>query len=395
MNRLNSNQKSIMAEESEKKDPTPSVFGDLLTAQKEVKVPSTGGIMNTVSKFLPKSVVTQTSKSSLEDLPKQTAPKPVSVGKLLIRSGALLLILVSGASYVLNSANFKLIPAFENPAKQAAKAQMQLNEVQAEIHVQNHLSAALLLEEFSIQAGDYLYYSEASKSTYNSNNQREKFAKDAEELRPKVLDTLTRIRGNLQMPISAKEKLAASQVIAELKVDLGDKTQEIQDLESAQSLMQSEAFRQELIALNTEEVEDSDIQKILTDYEAIDQSLSSYLSQLRGTRIDWSKYLNEIEALVKRIDPLFNTEFSGTLAVNSLQFKTPGEILLSGSTLTQDSKNFTLVSNLMDILENSPSFKDVEEKTYSKNQTDEQEYIGNFRLKFSLESDSLNSTDNE
>lgn len=384
-----------MAEESEKKDPTPSVFGDLLTAQKEVKVPSTGGIMNTVSKFLPKSVVTQTSKSSLEDLPKQTAPKPVSVGKLLIRSGALLLILVSGASYVLNSANFKLIPAFENPAKQAAKAQMQLNEVQAEIHVQNHLSAALLLEEFSIQAGDYLYYSEASKSTYNSNNQREKFAKDAEELRPKVLDTLTRIRGNLQMPISAKEKLAASQVIAELKVDLGDKTQEIQDLESAQSLMQSEAFRQELIALNTEEVEDSDIQKILTDYEAIDQSLSSYLSQLRGTRIDWSKYLNEIEALVKRIDPLFNTEFSGTLAVNSLQFKTPGEILLSGSTLTQDSKNFTLVSNLMDILENSPSFKDVEEKTYSKNQTDEQEYIGNFRLKFSLESDSLNSTDNE
>lgn len=320
----------------------------------------------------------------------QKAKKVSQSGKVLLRASVLLLILVGGFFYTRNHAEFNWLGT--NPAQKVMIAQEELNEVQAEVTVQKHLTAALLLDQFSGKADSYLYHLDQSESDVNSSNKQEEFAEQAAEDREEAVVLLEQIVDKVDSTITPEQKVAANTLVSELikaleaksgDVDATALTQDIQDLQTARSLIQNDEFRSQLLALDLNNLDAESFNILLGDYNELHQSTYAVIGAIKSQRTEWSAYFTEIEMLTKKVDPLFNTEFPGNIHLTDIHFDA-NHITISGETSTDDTKNFTLVSNYIDTLEASSSFRNVEDRSFSKNEGEE-DYTGQFRITLELE----------
>jgi hypothetical protein len=312
-------------------------------------------------------------------------------GKIVMQVGALVLIVVSGFFYTQNSAGFELFNT--NPAERVEIAQETLNQENFEISVQKYLSATLLLDQYLNEADGYLYNTTQAESEYTSQNKKEEYEAAAESQLPELSELVERIQGYLADEISNEDRTATKDVIDELieglkaksgEVDENSLLQDVQDLESAKKLLQSKDFRTALTAIDAEALTGEDIEAIYENYSEVSVSIASLINSIKDARVFWSDYIDELEDLTKDVDPLFNTEFQGNLVLDDVKFSVDGTVSVSGSSVTDDTKNFTLVSNLIDAYEASDLFGNVEERSYSKNEDDDDSYSGNFRISMDL-----------
>ena len=313
-------------------------------------------------------------------------------GKLVLQVSAIVLIGVVGFFYTQNSPNFELLGA--NIAKQAEIAQDTLDQENFEIAVQKYLSATLLLDQYLNVADGYLYNMSQAESEYTSHNKKENYEAEAEADLPELSELIERIQGYLADEMASEDRNSAKGVVDDLIEELKAKSgevdenallQDIQDLESAKKLMQSKDFRDELKAINADDISTEDIEMVYAGYSEISATITSLINSIKDGRIIWSDYFEELEDLTKDVDPLFNTEFEGNLRLDDVKFSTNGTVSISGASITDDTKNFTLVSNLIDAYEASDLFENVEDRSYSKSEDDEDSYSGNFRISMDLE----------
>lgn len=321
--------------------------------------------------------------------------KRAKPGALMLQVVFLLLILGSFYFYTQNAAGFSVFGT--NPAQRSLLAEEQVRGLQAEIDVQNHLAAVLLLDQWSTQADAYLFNVNQSTSSYNSQNKKTEFATEAARLETSLLSQLAEVQSHLKPTVS--DIPAAKEVIDGLILGLQSKRgevdeqsllQDIQDLESAKVLLQSKDFKNFILGLDPNAVSDADIESIFLAYSKINQSVSSIISSIQSNRVNWAFYFSELEKLTKAVDPLFNTEFQGTLVLNNVSFNRNG-VSVNGKTSTDDTKNFTLVSDLIDTYESAVHFENVEDRSYAKREGDT-EYTGDFSINLGL---ILNPEDNE
>ncbi|QQR54747.1 hypothetical protein IPG41_06200 [Candidatus Peregrinibacteria bacterium] len=280
-----------------------------------------------------------------------------------------------------------------NPALRLETVQMQVEELNAEVLVQKHLASALLLDEFSNMADEYLYARSQVESTYTSSNKREEYEASSKKLKTEIVSLLSQVQTKLAGEITPEETVLAVQVADELigqlqgqsgSVDEQSLQQEIRDLQTTKALLQNNAFRNQMASLDMTALDETLIQSIFENFSTMNASLNATINSIQSTRIAWSLYLDEIESITKRVDPLFNTEFQSSLMLTDLILKEDGTVSVSGVVRTDDSKNFTLVSNLIDAFEASPHFEKVEERSYSKSE-EEESYTSNFRLSMTLQ----------
>lgn len=281
-----------------------------------------------------------------------------------------------------------------NPALRLETATTDVANLNAEVLVQKNLAAALLLDQFSNAADQYLYAKEQVASEYTSTNNREKYAASAATLKATVTELLGKIQTQFSDAVTPEEIALSVQVTDKLIADLQTQTgsvdsqsllQEIADLNTSKALLQNSGFRAQVSSLNLESVSDAEIQKIFDDFSLMNASLSATINTIQSSRIEWSVYLDEIESLTKGVDPLFNTEFQSNLALTDIVFKDDGTISVSGDTTTEDTKNFTLISNLIDAYEDSPYFENVQERSFSKSGGESDSYTGSFRISMTLQ----------
>ncbi len=322
----------------------------------------------------------------------EKAIRSVGAGNSILQVSLLLMVLMGAFFYTQNSMRFQWFGSL-NPAQEEAFIQEQVGKLQAEILVQNHLSAILLLDQFSSLADAYLYNLAQSESNFNSQNKRTEFAELAASQKPELGIVLGEIQENLNYFKGEKDVNLARSVaddwINEIKkrdgeVDSQSLLQDVQDLESTKTLLSSSDFTSALLVLNPEQLSDEDIQKIHARYSTISRSVETLLTQIKTKRVDWNFYLEELERLTKEVDPLFNTEFESNLRIGDVRLNADGTLAISGSTATNDSKNFSLIADLMDSYEESDHFKNVAERNFSKTAVD-QEYTGNFQISLELE----------
>ena len=62
-----------------------------------------------------------------------------------------------------------------------------------------------------------------------------------------------------------------------------------------------------------------------------------------------------------------------------------GRISITGVTRTSDSKTFSFISKLVDSIEKSPYFKDIDFRSFSKSRDDSCDYSSSINLEFSLQ----------
>jgi len=314
-------------------------------------------------------------------------------GKLVLQVSILILIGVGGFFYTQNVASFEYFGV--NVAREVEMAQEDLDQELSEITVQKHLSATLLLDQFSNMADEYLYNLSQAESEYTSANKKADYEDLADEAFPELVDLLERVSGYLDEELSIDARTVtgaiADELIEALKAKEGEVNeqtllQEIQDLESAKKLMGNNDVKTTLNSMDFENATQEEIETVYNAYSTISASVSSLISSIKNSRILWSVYLDELEDLTKEVDPLFGTEFESNLTVSDVKFSTSGEVLVSGSSLTDDTKNFTLISNLIDTYEASDSFSNVEDRSYSKSADDEESFSGDYRISMDLES---------
>lgn len=313
-------------------------------------------------------------------------------GKLVLQVSILLLVGVGAFFYTQNIASFELLGT--NPAQRVEIAEENLAQENAEISVQKYLSAALLLDQFSNAADEYLYNTSQAESSYTSQNKKTAYESAAEDLMPEIENLLQRIAGYLDDNMDNEERSTAKIVVEDLTNELREKSgevdeetllQDIQDLENAKMLMQSKNFRDSVAAIDLDNISHEDIESVYNGYSDISASVTAIIASIKDARVMWSEYLEDLEDLTKTVDPLFNTEFTGNLALDTVKFSTDGSVNVSGESITDDTKNFTLISNLIDIYEASTSFENVEDRSYSKSASNEDSYMGQFRITMDLE----------
>lgn len=372
-------------------DESKNVFTELFGKDLSQKAPS---MMNTVA-------VQQEKKASFfgvkpkEDeflsLKKMRAhsSKP---GSAFLKATFLALIIVAAISLSQNFTHFSVFGV--NAALQVKQAQDRIDSLSAEVNFQAHLEAALLLEEYMNKADEYFYNVAIAGSDYTSSNKKAAAQKEVDALKIELINLLGKIQQDFRTELNP-EVLAAAQMEAEAFIaDLSSKRgtvdeavllQEIQDAETAKNLLSQAEFKNMVNAVDLAKVSDENFDLIYIQFSEINASVTALISKIKNARIDWSFYFDEIEAITKSVDPLFATEFPGSLKLDELRFNSNGEIALSGETSTDDSKNFTLISDLIDAYEESKYFKDVENRTYAKSGDKEEAYTGNFRINLTIE----------
>ncbi|MBT4385180.1 hypothetical protein HOD30_05550 [Candidatus Peregrinibacteria bacterium] len=348
---------------------------------------------------LMENVVKQEDKSGKlldikDEVKKKTKKRSAqNANSVFLKAVILLWIVGSVFFFTQNSERFSLLGV--NAANRAAIASEQLEQAQADINIQKHLSAVLLFDQYSKVTDEYFFNLDQSVSEYNSQNKREDFKKDAKKIRPDAVNLLKDLQMQLQDLPSAEEVVLAKAAIDEIVAELGESAgtvdedtllQEIQDFDSAKTLMQSKSFKQSVVNVNADEATDEDLKNTLDGYAEINRSVSTIIREIQALRTDWSFYYDELEHLIKTVDPLYNTEFESNINISQVSFSENLALEITGQTSTSDSKNFTLTSNLIDVLEDSPHFHAVQERSYAKSESTDT-YEGGFRLSLMIETE--------
>lgn len=351
-----------------------------------------GAMMNAVVEQQDKKSVSFFGNKPREalTLKKLTAHKG-NPGSTFLQISVLLFVITASVFLTQNSSQFSWFGV--NPALRVETFQNQVDDLNAAVRVQNHLAAALLLDQYVSAADAYLYDASQANSAYTSQNKKEEFLHAAADAKPKLTELLGKIQEKLSEDIPSEglpdAVLVADNLIAELhakkgQVDDQSLLQDVQDLQTAKALMQNQTFHDLIKTLTVTDVTDEQIQSVFDNFNSLNASSNSIISTIKSARPEWATVLDALEAVIKTADPLFGTEFPGNLTISNVVFNADGTVTVSGDTSTSDTTNFTLISNLMDALETSDTFKNVKDRTFAKTGTDSV-YTGSFRVSMELE----------
>jgi len=115
------------------------------------------------------------------------------------------------------------------------------------------------------------------------------------------------------------------------------------------------------------------------------------ISSIKSMKLDWLTVINQIETVTAATDRNFGKglfETLGGVVYSGFEFDSKNnKIVLSGRVKTNDATNFTLLSNLIDDLERSEHFMDVDMRSFAKSGTKETGFTSNFSIDLNLEFD--------
>lgn len=379
-----------LAQAASLNEESKNVFTELFGKDASQK---SAGIMNTVAAQQDKKSSFFGSKPKEDELTtlKKLREHPSKPGAAMFKASLFILVVTVGVFLTQNSSHFSFFGV--NPALKVDQAADRVAVLTADVQVQGHLEAALLLDQYMATADEYFYNLAQAESEYSSENKKADFEDNVSELKPELTTLLGKVQQNFSLEVTPEEIVTAQAVvdalIAELRAQSGqvdEQTllQDIQDLETAKTLLSQVEFKNLVSSIDLAEVTDENFESVYDRFSQVNSSVTALISKIKSSRITWSVYLDEIEKLTKRVDPLFNTEFAGSLSLDEVRFTTDGTLMVTGSTKTDDSKNFTLVSDLIDAYEESDYFTKVEDRSYSKSD-DTESFTGNFRISLTLE----------
>lgn len=327
------------------------------------------------------------------------------------------------------SPDFSLLGA--NTTQRLTDTNANLRQVQTLVSKDRYLAAQLKLNEFSYQSDRFLSsVSKVNDASINSFDKRAIFA-DLEEsqkalpvLLGEIRDLLTK---DLVVPTYRTEKepeTTPEQALQTAQDDLrtalrAEKSkynltttdpQEILDIkliDNAVKLVGNNALLGALQKTSADafqkQLEDyaatPDVQKLKAIQDVIGKVLSSTKSDLatiadiKRNRIEWSTIIGQIKEETLNVDKNFDQpllyETLGGVVYTGYEFDTNNnKIVLSGTTKTLDGSNFTVMSNLIDQLENSRYFEDVDMRSFTKSKAgtgSNEGYMANFKIDLSLE----------
>ncbi len=330
------------------------------------------------------------------------AERPSSFGGSLLKLVVFLWLLLLVGSYITTTASFDVAGLNQTLASESSLEE--LMGAQAEFNANNYLIAYYYLDSFAYMADSYIYKTSQYESAYTSSNTKDSLEAEINELESDMSIALSlaqerlskdvspsgvEIESDLSVDILFKE---ATQEYLEDKIadledgdaaDDADIQLEISGLNGALALIKNGAFVKEVVSADLESTEE-----IVDGLSDITEDNFTVISKIKSDRQKWSEIIQEIQTITKEVDPLYGTSIASDISYSSYGFDTSAKtVSLQGTAITDDTRNFTLIVNLIDALEQSSLFINVDERSFTKSDAsdDNNEYEARFRLEFEIQ----------
>lgn len=386
------------------KTPVPDLFGESNTPKQTASANSS--MVN---------AVVSTSEAHREQIlgPKPTINAGYEVGShsrawgnLIFRASVLLAVVTMVFFYSQLNTRFSVLG--KNPAQTLASLEANIQEEKTTINLYNFMIAKFALDDFSVLADKYLYLNAQYESDYTSKNKKAELKADLDTLQEDIKGSLSTIQNKLKEPLYPKDFSYSSLSIVELEqqyVDLltarvdqekqevltqnseGDSL-EIANLDSVVTLMNDTEFDRQITVLNLQEdLSKETIDALFQKTTQINKSEFLTILNIKNARVDWSEVLNELDAVTGEVDPLYGSGIPNYINYSSISLDAEEQtVLLRGTTRTDDSLNFSVISDLIDELEASTLFSEVSSRTFAKSPEENEDYTASFSISLSLQS---------
>ncbi len=329
----------------------------------------------------------------------------------------------------------QLDPNFElfgppNIGKTLTTVNDQLKSFQTDVNFLRYSTAKKHLDQFFYNANEYLMKYEAWNSAPQDkkvellsaldtaradvigpfDSAREKLSKDKFVALYRETDLVPN-RAELGEDAAKQEekKLATEEFEGFLKQTIQDKKNAISErMKSTKSTSQNSADEsalreltellqivgnkplQALISSNLEKMTHQDLRKFILQISGKYHHRLAFIFQIKDSRIPWFDIISEIYDRTGAIDKgRFKAKLYDDIGgVRYTGFDFDGEtgrITISGSVKDFDGVNFTIMAGLIDELESSKQFKNVEMRSFSKSFSEKDGFEGTFKIDLSIQ----------
>lgn len=305
-------------------------------------------------------------------------------------------LLVIGFFYTELNPNFDLLSSLRGPntAQQLNNSKNQIITQQTSINQKNYLLLNYYLQELSYLADSYGKARNGQISPEELMNLQDKFLVTYENAMTKWKEPIA--TANIPVEIFQDElKIALQNELKQLSKETETEAilAEIDNYRATYKLIGNQHLAN-FFSKNTDEIK-SDLPRDDTKFYALTQEILdilkndfSTISTLKQNRVHWSGIVNEIEKVTKSVDTLYNTGFFeelGGIEYSSYDFDAgSNEIILSGKAKRDDGTTFSLIANLMDALEKSDMFTNVDNRSFPKTGSEDEGYVSPFRIELTL-----------
>lgn len=313
--------------------------------------------------------------------------------------------------------NFNLFGS-DNVGKRLSTTNDQLRSMQTQVNFYRYRIAKKDLDQFFYQANEYLQKYDAWKSTPADNPQKSELLSDLDTAKTDLTKPFDDAREKLSKsiivplyhevdPVANREtldpaaaaeeekKLATQEFQDSLKqyIDTqktGANPDEVRDLNEMKMIVGNNALLA-LTSTDLSKMSHADLRAFILQMSNHYNQRLAFIFHIKDHRIPWYSIITEIYDKTTSIDKgRFKTKLYkdvGGIQYTGFDFNgDTGRITISGNVKDFDGVNFTIVADLIDILEGSSKFKDVEMRTFSKSFTSDKDgFEGNFKIDLSLQ----------
>lgn len=154
-------------------------------------------------------------------------------------------------------------------------------------------------------------------------------------------------------------------------------------------LIENKQFIKTVVVADFEKMSDEEFGLLLQRIREEGTDELSAIDKIRKQRLDWASVIEDIHNVTRQADMyygqgLFKT-VGGFMFSNYKFDSEQGRITISGVTKTSDSKTFSFIAKLLESIEKSPKFKDIDFRSFSKSKDETGDFSSSVNLDFSIQ----------
>lgn len=200
----------------------------------------------------------------------------------------------------------------------------------------------------------------------------------------------TEFNGLLLDSVTEKKRVATEELKNLTSTNRELKKQEIRDLDELMQLIGNEQLMQ-LISTDIKKMPHDQLRKHIIKLSSKYNNRLAFIFQIKDKRIPWAVLIKEIYTKTEASDDRFKTKLYkdiGGILYTGFDFDgSTGRLTISGNVKDFKGENFKILAILIDQLEGSTRFKDVEMRNFSKTFSEKDGFEGNFKIDLGLQAD--------
>ena len=303
------------------------------------------------------------------------------------------------------TANFDIT----NVSNDLAKNNDLILENQTEINLYRFLKIKGYFDEFSYNGDFYLQYYKILNSQTSSEAEKAIAKQEMILLEENLRTSFKEIREEYANPIISNliakeydETVSTESIFEEALINkLNDSAMAIKNNNDPQairdytnyidtrSLVANNTLKSLVISTDFDSLNNEEIYQLVQNINSLIVNDLSTMQEVKEQRIKWSDIIDEIELRTKEIDNYYTQDYYddlGGVRYTNYDFdKEAKTISIVGETKRIDTKNFTVIANLIDELNESDFFENGEMKSFSKSGSVEEGYTANLKLTLDLQ----------